>query len=357
MRLGRVPYRSSTPGSSSDAFASVLYTVEDDVTGFRVSLTDLGAAIVSVELPGRDGRVSGVAFGHGSAEEALKMGSYLGSTIGRVAGRIAEGQFTIDGVEHTLSRNDSGRHTLHGGDEGFDRRFWKTKRYSVSKRYSETVVVFGLRSEDGDQGFPGNLDLEVEYTVRPMEISWEYRAKTDAPTVVNMTNHAYWNLDGHDNLIDKTELRLNASYYLPADTYHIPTGEVRPVAGTPLDLHTASSFERVFSLYGDVDNCFLLDALRDEKTSGSLVHAAELTSPNTGRRMEVLTTEPCIVLYTGNYMDRVTSFGKPCRKHSAVCLEAQKPPNAINLPRFRDSVILRPDQEYTQRTMHKFSVN
>jgi len=330
--------------------------MKDKESGFRVSISDLGASIVRVTMPDRKGNASDVAFGQDSAEELLRQGGHLGATIGRVAGRIADAKFILDGTEHHLSANTSGGHSLHGGNEGFDRKIWTLKLKKALRQEDSAALVFEHASHDGEEGYPGRLSVLLTYRATPMELGWEFIAKTDKPTIVNLTNHSYWNLDGLDSLVDGMQIRLESSRYMPADQNRIPTGEIKPVVGTPLDLRVQKSFSRIFSEYGDVDDIFLLDGFGRKTKPEGMFYAGELSSPDTGRRMEIYTTEPCLVVYTGNSMGSLKSFGKACRKHSAVCLEDQRPPNAINDPHFSETVILRPDETYYHRTLLRFRI-
>jgi len=335
---------------------SSLYTIKDDDSGFEASITDLGASIVRVVMPDRHGNLSDVAFGQNSAEELVSQGGYLGATIGRVAGRIANARFTLDGTEYPLAVNASGGHTLHGGKEGFDKRLWTLKLKRILYKENRVALSFEYSSSDGEEGYPGNLKTLLTYRIAPMEITWEYVAKTDKPTIVNLTNHSYWNLDGHDKLVDDLRIKVESSYYLPADEYTIPTGEIKNLGGTPLDCRSPRSLAEIFASYGDIDDVFLLDGFKRKKKPEDMFFAAELSSATSGRRVELYTTEPSLVVYTGNHMELLKSFGKGCRKHSAICLEDQRPPNAINDSRFAEAVILRPNETYYHRTLLRFRV-
>ncbi|MHA1734294.1 MAG: aldose epimerase family protein [Promethearchaeota archaeon] len=328
------------------------YTVTDAATGFQVTLTDFGATLVSVKVPDRAGRVAGVNFGKDRVGDYWQAGAYFGATVGRVANRISGAKFTLDGREYSLHANNAGLHCLHGGKEGFDSKWWTCRRAVVDGDVA--VVEFTYLSPDMEEGFPGNLETRVTFEVAPMRLAWRFEATTDAPTVVNLTNHAYWNLDGLDATVDGLELELLADRYMPGDENNLATGEVLPVAGTPLDFHSPRRLSDVFAEFGDVDNNFFVEGYEPGSKDPRL--AARLYSPRTGRLMEVHTTEPCIQVYTGNYMEGHEAFGVPCRKHSAVCLETQRVPNAINFPEFRDSVVLRPGETYYHATVHEFSV-
>lgn len=333
-----------------------LYTIRDGDSGFQVSISNLGASLVRVVIPDRDGNPLDIAFGQDSAEQLAKEGGYLGTTIGRVAGRIANAGFVLDGTEYRLAANASGGHSLHGGNEGFDKRVWTLKLKGVLRKENSVAMTFEYSSPDGEEGYPGNLKTLLTYRISPMELTWEFLAKTDKPTIVNLTNHSYWNLDGLGALVDCLRIKLDSTQYMPADLNTIPTGEIKRLAGSPLDCRSPKSFAEIFSTYGDVDDVFLLDGFKRKQKPEDMFFAAELSSPTSGITMELYTTEPSLIVYTGNNMGSLKSFGKACRKHSAVCLEDQRPPNAINNPRFADSVILRPDETYYHRTLLRFRV-
>jgi aldose 1-epimerase len=328
--------------------------MRDNDSGFQVSISDLGASVVRVIMPDRHGNLSDIAFGQDSAEQLVKQGGYLGTTLGRAAGRIANARFTLDGTEHHLFANAAGGHSLHGGKEGFDKKIWTLKLKRVFREENSVALLFEYVSPDGEEGYPGRLKTLLTYRIAPMELTWEYQAKTDKTTIVNLTNHSYWNLDGLDALVDNLRIKMESSQYMPADQNTIPKGEIKELASTALDWRSPKSFSEIFSAYGDVDDVFLLDGFGRKKGPEDMFFAAELFSPATGRRMELYTTEPSLVVYTGNHMGSLKSFGKPCRKHSAVCLEDQRLPNAINDPRFAETVVLRPDETYYHRTLVRF---
>jgi aldose 1-epimerase len=336
--------------------ASSLYTIKDNDSGFEVSISDLGASLVRVVMPDRRGNLSNLAFSQDSAEELVSQEGYLGTTLGRVAGRIANARFTLDGTEYHLAANASGGHSLHGGKEGFDKRLWTVKLKRILRKENSVALCFEYLSPDGEEGYPGNLKTLLTYRISPMELSWEYVAESDRPTIVNLTNHSYWNLDGLDTVVDGLKIKIDSSHYMPADPNTIPTGEIKKLAGTSLDCRSPKPFAEILSSYGDVDDVFLLDGFEHKKEPDDLFFAAELSSPASGRRMMLYTTEPSLVVYTGNHMASLKSFGKACRKHSAVCLEDQRPPNAINDSRFAETVILRPDETYYHRTLLRFRV-
>lgn len=332
-----------------------LHVARDPETGFEVHVSNFGATLVRVKVPDRTGSVADITYGQDSPAEYMGQGGYLGATVGRVANRIGNARFELDGRQYTVYVNNAGKHCLHGGKEGFDAKVWECTR--ADQVGPEVVITMRHVSPADEEGFPGTLTTHVTYTIAPMRVSWAFRATTDAPTIVNLTNHAYWNLDGLGTTIDALTLKLAADRYMPADETLLPAGEVLPVAGTPLDLHEPTPFEHIFAEFGDVDNNFFLEKFPGMAADPRLSFAAELASPVTGRRMVVRTTEPCVQLYTGNFMGDLTAFGAPCPKHGAVCLETQRPPNAINLPEYAPWVILRPGQTYVHQTSHEFVVD
>jgi aldose 1-epimerase len=294
-------------GSLPDGRPVECYTLAGNI---EVTVLTLGATLNSVNVDGTN-----VTLGHDSVAGYLDHIGYRGATVGRCANRIANGRFTLDGVEHRLSVNEA-PNTLHGGVDGFNRRLW-------SARVDGEDVVMELTSPDGDQGFPGTLHVEVRYAVSGSELRLDYRAVTDRATVVNLTSHAYWNLAG-GGPIDDHELQVDASRYTPVDATLIPTGAVADVAGTSLD------FTRPRPLGPEVyDENFVLD-------EGS----ARLFDPASGRTLELVTTQPGLQVFTGD--------------RGGVALETQAFPDAPNQPAF-PSTVLRPGEEYRQSTGYRFS--
>jgi aldose 1-epimerase len=302
--------------------------------------------------------------GSGVAAEVLSYGAILhafevpdgsgkpDSIVGRYANRIAGGRFTLDGREYRLPVNDRG-HTLHGGPDGFDRRMWHAEPVATDAVAAGAAGVrLSLTSPDGDMGFPGTLNVTVTYTLDATgTLALDYHAVTDRPTVLNLTNHAYLNLAGSEDVLDHV-LLLDADHFLPADASAIPHGPAKPVAGTPFDFTTAHPLgarigvrdEQLLDA-GGYDQCWVL------RSHGDLSRAARLTDPASGRRLEVWTTEPGIQVYTANKLDgsRADANGRRHLRHSAVCLETQHFPNSPNVPDY-PSTILRPGETFTSRT-------
>ena len=329
-----------------------IFTISDPDSVFEVQLTNFGATIIKVEVPDRDGKIENVSFGQFSPDEYVQEGGYLGSTIGRCTNRIGNAKFRLDGKEYSLYPNN-GKNSLHGGQIGFNYNIWKCLKAESYNGLAE--IVFEYKSPDGEEGYPGNLTTKLTFKITDMNIEWEFEAITDQTTVVNLTNHAYWNLDGLDALIDDMELSVDADFITISDEDLIPTGEITKLSGNNLDLRTSTKFSKLFKEVGDIDHNYILNTSAvGNRTEPILV--AELYSGKNGRKMRLFTTEPCLMVYTGNNMEKVSSFGKPCKKHNAVCLETQRYPNAINIPYLADSVILNPEEKYFHKTRHEFSV-
>lgn len=331
-----------------------LFIITDPKTGFRVDVSDFGATLVRVQVPDKNGKPSDVTFGQDSPDEYVKQGGYLGAVTGRVANRISNGTFTLDGKEYKLEKNLNGKMALHGGLEGFNKKMWKCIRADAGAK--EAVVAFEYTSIDGEEGYPGTLKITTTYTMAPNKVGWEFVATTDKPTIINITNHAYWNLDGLDALIDDQEVQVDASFYMPGDADNLVTGEVLKLDGTKLDMRGFKPFKQLFAEHGDIDNSFFSNNYWTKKTTTDVVLAGTLKSSRTGRVMKIFTSKPIIHVYTGNYMMNVISWGKQCKKHGAVCFETQDPPNAINNPVFAKTVILRPGETYHHKTVHEFSI-
>ncbi len=332
-----------------------LFIVTDPKTGFRVDVTDFGATLVRVQVPDKNKKVEDVAFGHDSPDGYMTQPGYFGAVTGRVANRISNGTFILDGTQYKLDRNLNGKMTLHGGKEGFNKKMWKLVKADAKGK--ETIIAFEYTSPDGEEGFPGTLKITTTYTISPNKVGWEFTATTDKPTIINITNHSYWNLDGLDALIDDQEVKVDASFYMPGDADNLVTGEVRALDGQKVDMREFKTFKQLFAEAGDIDNSFFSNNYWTKKNASDVVLGVELRSPKTGRDMKVFSSEPIIHVYTGNYLAGVISKGKQCKKHGAVCFEMQHPSNAINNPVFAKDVILRPGERYYHKTVHEFSAN
>ena len=325
--------------------------------GAKVKIMTLGGIITSVVVPDKRGALGEVTLGFDSLEEYLAGHPYFGAICGRVANRIAKGKFSIDGKNFTVATNNGPNH-LHGGIRGFDKVVWKAQKI---EKPGEVGVRLTYRSVDGEEGYPGNLDVEVTYTFNDdNELRVEYAATTDKATTLNLTNHAYWNLaDAGKSDILGHRLSLRASHFLPVDEGGIPLGKLAPVQGTPLDFMTEAKTlgERIDKVPGAApggyDHCYALDEPNKE---GAPALAARVVEPKSGRTLEILTTEPGVQLYTGNYLDgKLASRGAKFEKRHGFCLETQHFPDSVNQPNF-PSTILMPGEKFHSTTIHRFGV-
>lgn len=336
-----------------------LYTLKNGY-GITAKITNYGALLTELHLPDRNGKSADVALGFDTLDGYLAGHPYFGCIVGRVANRIADGKFTLDGQEYTLAANMGPSH-LHGGEEGFDKKVWDV--VEVKKGADGAFLTMKYVSPDGEEGYPGNLTVTVTYTLMTHDLRIDMRAETDAPTIVNLANHAYWNLAGHDaGDILGHELSLNAGNYTPTDETVIPTGEITSVENTPYDFRESKPIGRdIGQLPGDggedpggYDINFALNG-----EAGAMRLAARVSEPNSGRNMEVHTDAPGVQLYTGNYLDSSLT-GKDdtvYKKHAGFCLETQHFPDAINkegTPGWQ-SVILRPGEVYSHSLLFRFS--
>jgi aldose 1-epimerase len=338
-------------GKTPDGTPVELYVLKNGQ--ITVKVMTYGAIITEIDTPDRNGKEGDVVLGFDSLEGYLAKHPYFGATVGRVANRIAKGKFTLNGQEYTLAVND-GPHTLHGGLKGFDKVIWKAEPID---RPDGPSIKLTRRSPDGEEGYPGNLDVSVQFTVTEQnELKIEYTATTDKATPINLSNHSYFNLAGRTTEpVLGHELMLAADHYTPVDETLIPTGEIAPVAGTPLDFTKPTDIgARIKELKGEptgYDHNFVLNS-----GGKSLALAGRVYEPKTGRVMELSTTEPGVQFYTGNFLDGTITGkdGIAYRKHHAFCLEAQHYPDSIHHANF-PSAVLEPGKTYTQTTVYKFS--
>lgn len=338
-------------GQLADGTPVKLYTLTNR-QGMVAKITTYGAILTELHVPDRQGRVGNVVHGFDELASYLKGHPFFGATTGRVANRIARGRFTLDGREYHLAVNNGPNH-LHGGLKGFDKAVWQAKPLPATAR--EVAVQFTHLSLDGDEGYPGNLSVTVIYALtEDNELRIDYRAATDRATIINLTNHSYFNLAGVGNVLDH-ELTLMADHYTPADATLIPTGEIASVKGTPLDFTQptpiGARIADVMTFAKGYDHNFVLNG-----GGNSLALAARAYEPKSGRVMEVLTTEPGVQLYTGNHLDgtRTGVGGVRYTQHSGFCLETQHYPDSINHPSF-PSTVLRPGQIFESTTAMRFS--
>jgi len=341
------PFGSAPDGTPIDLF------ILDNGRGVEARITNFGGIIVSLFAPDRHGGRRDILLGFGDARGFARNKPYFGALIGRCANRIAKARFVLDGRTYHLAANDGDNH-LHGGIMGFDRVVWKARPVDEDG----PALELKYRSKDGEEGYPGNLDVTVVYTVTPAgQLQIRYEAVTDQPTPVNLTSHAYFNLGDSPDILGH-EIRLNAGFFLPVDAGLIPTGELRRVDGTPFDFRAPASIggrltadDEQLRLARGIDHTFVLD-----KRGGALATAAEVYDRASGRAMRVRTTEPGIQVYTGNFLDG-TILGKGGRAYgprAAICLEAQHFPDSPNQPQF-PSAILRPGEVYRQTTVYEFT--
>jgi aldose 1-epimerase len=344
-------------GTAPDGQPLFLYTLALP-GGMRAELTNVGALLVRLLAPDRDGSLADLVLGHDQPAPYFDHGQspYFGATIGRHANRIAQGRFSLQGRPYQLARND-GPNALHGGERGFDQRVW-TGRAFVGP--DGPAAGFSRLSPDGEEGYPGNLTVKVTYTLTPDHtLRIDYEASTDAPTVINLTHHSYWNLggDAHRDILDH-ELTVCADQITPVDASLIPTGAFLAVAGTPFDFRQPrrvgaqiGADDEQLRFAGGYDHNFVL------RGGNGLQPAATLYDPASGRELQVLTTEPGLQVYSGNFLDgTVTGKGGTRYGHrSALCLEPQHFPDAPNQPHF-PSTVLRPGERFSSRTVYAFGV-
>ena len=326
--------------------------------GLKAKVTEYGAILVSMETPDKSGELADLTHGYDNLEGWLTNTSYFGSTVGRFGNRIKDGKFSLDGKDYTLAKNnDPGGIpcALHGGLKGFDKVVW------VGKVTADNAVEFTYTAKDGEEGYPGNLAVKVTYSLNDQnELTWDAQANTDAPTVLNLVHHSYWNLSGDPKTsINDHILTLNADGYLPTDAGLIPTGKIDPVASTPMDFTKPTAIgERVGAAFealkfgGGYDHAWVL-----RKADG--VHlAAKLKDPKSGRVMEISTNQPAIQFYGGNFLDgkAIGKGGVAYAFRTALCLETEGFPDAPNHPTF-PSAVLRPGETYKHTMIHKFSAD
>jgi aldose 1-epimerase len=325
-----------------------LYTLK--AGDLSLSITTLGATFTSLYLPSRKGPKTDVLLGYSTLAGYACNQPYFGATIGRVGNRIQGGRFILDGKTYSLCKND-GEHTLHGGRLGFDKLVWKAEAY---EEQDGVFVRFELDSPDGDEGFPGNCKVTVCYGLtKSQELIADYHAVSDAPTPINLTNHAYFNLAGEGNGdILSHELLLHASSYVKVDQSLVPTGELVPVRDGPFDFTVRKPIGRDIRKAGiGYDHCFVIDG-----ETGKLRPCAEVFEPGSGRTMRVFTTQPGVQLYTGNFLKNIN--GKPgsvYNKFSGFCLETQHFPDSPNQEAF-PSCIFGPGREYHEKALFSFEV-
>ncbi len=322
-------------GFTAEGEAVVLYTMRN-ASGAEVRLTNVGAAIVSVTVPDKDGKMANVALGYDDFKSYFHDGPAMGKSVGRYANRIALGRFTLDGVEYRLAQNN-GPNALHGGPNGFANRLW-------TGRVEGDRVVFGYTAADGEEGYPGELGVEVVYDWNDAcDLEITYFAKGDKNTVVNLTNHSYFNLAGEDSgSVLGQQLTLHATHWLPTDDTQIPTGQIAPVAGTPMDFTVAkpigrdieADFEALRIGHG-YDHCWMVDGWETKgELEARMRPVAVLSDPVSGRRLEVSSSQPAAQVYTGNWLQGCprSISGHDYANRDGIAIECQGCPDAPNHP-------------------------
>lgn len=327
-----------------------LYTLTNK-RGMQVKITNYGGIVTAWMAPDKNGNRSSIVLGFDSLQRYTPAVPFFGALIGRYGNRIAKGQFTLDGTTYTLATNNGPNH-LHGGNKGFDKRVWDVSPINEN----EPSLTLRYVSKDGEEGYPGNLDVSVKYTLTGKdELAIEYNATADKATPVNLTNHSYFNLTGdvRHTVLDHT-LWIDADNYTPVDNGSIPTGEIKPVKGTPFDFTTPHKVgERIDSVRSGYDHNFVLN-----KKPAALKRIAYAFDALSGRKLEVYTTEPGLQFYSGNFLNPSlkTSSGQPINRRTGLCLETQHFPNSPNQPNFPNT-ILRPGEKFHSVTKYKLSVS
>ena len=337
-------------GKLPDGSAVKRYTLTNK-NGMVAKVMDYGAILTELWVPDRNGRPGNVVTGFDNLQQYIQGHPFFGATTGRYANRIAKGRFTLEGREYSLATNN-GPNALHGGLKGFDKQLWNSE--PLPPQGDRSAVRFTYLSKDGEEGYPGNLAVTVDYTLTDDNaLVIHYTSTTDRSTVVNLTNHSYFNLAGSGDILNH-ELRVLADRYTPVNDQLIPTGELAPVAGTPFDFQQTTRigarFDQLTNNPRGYDHNLVL-----KRAGSGLETIAWVSEPSSGRRMEVLTTEPGMQLYTGNFLDGKLQGigGVTYHKNSAFCLETQHFPDSPNHPQF-PSTVLRPGETFRSTTAYRF---
>jgi len=336
-------------GLTPDGDSAMLYTLknERDIT---ITITNWGGIITGIHTPDKNGKSTNIVLGFDNLDQYLKGQPYFGAIVGRYGNRIANAQFTLDGETYHLAAND-GNNSLHGGVKGFDKKLWDPEVISCEER---SALQLTYLSPDGEEGYPGNLKVTVTYELLMDQFYITYEAETDKPTVLNLTNHSYFNLAGEGTILDHI-MYLNATRYTPVNDELIPTGELAYVEGTPFDFRKPHAIGEHFDEVGGnppgYDHNFVIDG-----TDGESRLAAKVMDPKTGRFLEVQTTQPGVQFYTGNFLDgTLVSGNRTFIQHSGLCLETQHFPDSPNQPAF-PSTVLRPGEKFVSQTIFRFGV-
>jgi len=345
------------PGITKAAFGMVdskevsLYTLTNN-KGNQVKITNYGGIVTSWTFPDKDGKKESIVVGFDSLSEYLQQPPYFGALIGRYGNRIADGKFKIGSREYSLAKNDGGKNHLHGGNKGFDKVVWT----AATVNDSTSTLLLSYTSKNGEEGYPGNLKVNVRYTLtNDDELEIEYNATTDETTYINLTQHNYYNLSGDvNNSILNESLFIDADNFTPVDGALIPTGEIKTVKGSAFDFtKTEKIGARIDSVKGGYDHNWVLN-----KKDASLTMVATLSDATSGRKMDIYTTEPGLQFYSGNFLDgKFTNHDdKAIKKHTALCLETQHFPNSPNQPKF-PTTLLKAGENYHTITKYKLSIS
>ena len=324
-----------------------------NASGLEVKISNFGGKIMSIIVPDRNGTYADIVLGYDRPDQYISGNPYLGALIGRFGNRIANGRFSINGIEYQLTINN-GAHSLHGGPNGFHNKVWDSEQFDNNK------LALRLISPDGEENFPGKLSVSVFYLLNDSnELVIQYEASSDKTTIINLTSHGFFNLAGKGDVLNH-ELKINADRFIPVDNGLIPTGEIRTVTNSPFDFMEFNTVgarinenDEQLRVARGYDHTFVLN-----KKENEFSYAAAVREPNTGRVMEVWTTEPGLQFYSGNFLDGKDQ-GKNGNTHSfrsALCLEAQHFPDSPNQPEF-PSTLLSPGETYKQKTVYKFGVD
>jgi aldose 1-epimerase len=348
--IGQAPF-----GKTADGTPVEIYTLRNS-KGMEARIMTYGGIVVSLKVPDKNGKFGDVVLGYDNLDDYVKNNPFFGTLVGRYGNRIAKGKFTLDGKEYTLAINNA-PNNLHGGPIGFDKRVWKVAKVDVSQDGPRLELTY--LSKDGEEGFPGNLNVTATYTLTDDNgLRVDYTATTDKATLCNLTQHSYFNLAGKGDILNHLVF-INADKLTPVDNTLIPTGELKPVAGTPFDFRTATAIgarinadDEQIKFGSGYDHNWVVN-----KPLGKLGLMARVTEPTTGRAMEVWSTEPGVQFYTGNFLDgSITGKGGwVYQRRNGFCFEPQHYPDSPNHPQF-PSAELKPGQTYQNTIIYKFSI-
>ncbi len=317
----------------------LLYELKNK-NGIILKLIDIGASISGVFMKDKNNNEIQISFGSDDYNFYLKAHDYIGSSVGRVANRIINGEFKLNNKIYKLAKNDNNKHHLHGGIEGIS-----FKKFD-SKNLDDKTVLFSYLSKDGEEGYPANLKIEITYSLtEDNEIIIKYFAKADSPTPINLTNHSYWNLNG-EGLIYEHDLFIDSKFYLPVNEEYISTGEILKTKNTPFDFNKTKKIGADIEKVGGYDNCFIFDSEDINKLR------AKAFSEKTGISLELYTTKPAMHFYSGNMLNGIKTRGAILNKHNAFCFETEFLPAALNFIHF-PNIILKANEEYNQKTIYK----